>query len=1102
MDEEWENYSRNGMDMDLFREEEAMSLIKDLTPEILNDFLDNIYPMDMEEISAIDPNMLDIKQENKNQTVPQNNLPQPFYKPTISDPMLSSNFSPVHITPPQSNSSQISAHSPLHTHSPAPVSPPSASPSQQVPNVSLSLNQQTLAQQPAQAPMTAAPTQIVYTQPTSQAVAQKQTPTFVLQNALDSTINQGKSLPSLTAVAQANGTKKIQQVVHQVPQVLTLQSVGNDKQVLLQANPTVMYTTTAPTTNGPSIHALVNGTLLTTTRIPVVLDTENKVPVSRVQPKVKEVKRSAHNAIERRYRTSINDKITELKNIVVGESAKLNKSAVLRKAIEKIKDLHKQNYDLKVEVQRLQRELMARDGSKVKDLLLIKSHKNILSEDTMFAGKVPLITSPMTPPRSDESNPSLSPSPSDLSLPASPYSGESQMSNSIVKEEHDLIPSVRGMGSHSRLALCMFMFAFLVFNPFKSFLNNGLSNDGSGYDMGTTRRNILSIGDDYSGMMMNASASMILWTVNIMILFCCLVKLLVYGDPVMSSKSQAAGEYWKHKNRADLEFAKGNSSAAYAEYLLCLKIFGLSLPTSRIETLTTTAWQFVRLFFHRIWVGRWLSRKAGGLFCPQETRVEALNSAKELALVFHRLNQLHLSTQMNDSYGLMLALFAINMSEASAGVMNPSDLIDIYLTAALRIKKSCPKALQFCCRYYVSKAKQENAKTCGHISKFKWVFTPNGYRYFIAYELKYDRSSVEPFFTALSNKSDPMSYVVKDYREHLLLKALQLLVGAGHVKPDLEQEAIQRSESTPSAPNIRFGTLIGDVLNYILLLNETMSGKDDFSGKDDLIVWWSSILSVAAYWLLGEDTFAKELYDTIDKLPEQLKSDDETLPRALYNMFQAKKMIVGGDLSESAKIYELCNRSSVLLEDSLTCNKIKPAEGMKLLFQLLTCDWILETRTALWEAENITSDDDGFYQVPGDVLTKFQTDLNSMRTIVEEIPNGQSRIYLYEAVCRLMAGASPGPTQQLLDRSLRNRVSKTSLICGRDRQQWEGGERERAAAMYVACKYLPSALLSSPGERAGMLAEAAKTLEKIGDKRKLKDCYQLMKSLGNSSVTN
>lgn len=41
------------------------------------------------------------------------------------------------------------------------------------------------------------------------------------------------------------------------------------------------------------------------------------------QPKVKEVKRSAHNAIERRYRTSINDRIIELKNMLVGEEAKV-----------------------------------------------------------------------------------------------------------------------------------------------------------------------------------------------------------------------------------------------------------------------------------------------------------------------------------------------------------------------------------------------------------------------------------------------------------------------------------------------------------------------------------------------------------------------------------------------------------------------------------------------------------------------------------------------------------------------------------------------------------------------------------------------------------
>ena len=74
-----------------------------------------------------------------------------------------------------------------------------------------------------------------------------------------------------------------------------------------------------------------------------MLDTD-KVQINRINsgtslgiPRVKEVKRSAHNAIERRYRTSINDKIVELKNIVVGVDAKLNKSAILRKTIDYVR---------------------------------------------------------------------------------------------------------------------------------------------------------------------------------------------------------------------------------------------------------------------------------------------------------------------------------------------------------------------------------------------------------------------------------------------------------------------------------------------------------------------------------------------------------------------------------------------------------------------------------------------------------------------------------------------------------------------------------------------------------------------------------------------
>lgn len=100
-----------------------------------------------------------------------------------------------------------------------------------------------------------------------------------------------------------------------------------------------------------------------------------------------------------------------------------------------------------------------------------------------------------------------------------------------------------------------------------------------------------------------------------------------------------------------------------------------------------------------------------------------------------------------------------------------------------------------------------------------------------------------------------------------------------------------------------------------------------------------------------------------------------------------------------------------------------------------------------------------------------------------------------------MAGSSPITTQQLLDRSLRQKSYRGSIICGsKDRNHPFEGERERAAALYMGAKHLPTQCLSSPGERAGMLEEAAKTLEKIGDKKRLQECYQLMKTLGGTAT--
>lgn len=62
------------------------------------------------------------------------------------------------------------------------------------------------------------------------------------------------------------------------------------------------------------------------------------------------------------------------------------------------------------------------------------------------------------------------------------------------------------------------------------------------------------------------------------------------------------------------------------------------------------------------------------------------------------------------------------------------------------------------------------------------------------------------------------------------------------------------------------------------------------------------------------------------------------------------------------------------------------------------------------------------------------------------------------------------------------------------------GQRERATAILLACRHLPLSFLSSPGQRAVLLAEAARTLEKAGDRRSCNDCQQMIVKLGGGTA--
>lgn len=79
-----------------------------------------------------------------------------------------------------------------------------------------------------------------------------------------------------------------------------------------------------------------------------------------------------------------------------------------------------------------------------------------------------LVCGELTPPRSDSSEPSLSPAPAPMSPP----------SPSSIKDDSDVLQNLHpvstsgGMRDHTRLTLCGFMLLFLAFNPLGILMNN------------------------------------------------------------------------------------------------------------------------------------------------------------------------------------------------------------------------------------------------------------------------------------------------------------------------------------------------------------------------------------------------------------------------------------------------------------------------------------------------------------------------------------------------------------------------------------------------------------------------------------------------------
>ncbi|XP_013185690.2 sterol regulatory element-binding protein 2 [Amyelois transitella] len=854
---------------------------------------------------------------------------------------------------------------------------------------------------------------------------------------------------------------------------LILKSDANFSPVILQSkiiNPetqTLMYTS-APVqgtaqniiTNAKSesrpIHTFFtsnNGPALLTTGIPVVLEGD-KIALSQAPnigpPKVKEVKRSAHNAIERRYRTSINDRIIELKNMLVGEDAKLNKSAILRKTIDYIKYLQNQNA-------RLKQENMA---------LKLTCQKSGVKEPT-FEGAY-------TPPHSDISSPYPSPHGLDSDSPSSPE----------YKVEEKYSKVVMGMGDHSRLALCAFMVGLIAFNPFSAFFGSFTSESTSkDFSARVDHRRILADNDNgYSTGSLAAwfFNTFFIYLVNFIILGGCLVKLLVYGDSVPKSQSKEAGIFYKHKRQAQEFLKKDDTTNAQLEFHRALAVCGKSVQARSQGRAKYTALisAILRQILQRLPFGGFLARRAGDLWSDSPARRATQHWAAEVAGVSHRLAQLAiLSSDRGRSERILLALQAVNLAEVAG---NRHLLADTYVTAALVFKDHIPKIGNWLCGYYLRRVRI----TCTEWwqqppVRLRWASGARGAAFARGRRWSYERAHASAAtFCRLPDPVDPLAYAMRAYHLELLQKSLQMLLCAD-----------ERSNTR-------------DVLELVKLITDDVStdAPHHTGCWDPVMEWWANIVGVAATWLLADTKKAAEIGDRLNVLPEALVNCEDPLPGALHMAYKSRRGLLS--LAQcrddnaiertSETILKVCDMAGTKLADSLAYYCCRKPTQLMMLMQVLCCDWVLEVRAGVWEAASKSG------PAPPEQLRAFQTDLHSLRRLSQNLPWVTSRVFLHSAVCRMMAGAAPRRTQQLLDGSLRPRFNRSSIICGKERVvEGGGGEGERAVALYMACKHLPRPVLAAPGERAGMLAQAAATLQRIGHRSRLPHCYHLMKSFGS-----
>lgn len=439
---------------------------------------------------------------------------------------------------------------------------------------------------------------------------------------------------------------------------------------------------------------------------------ENPDEIGTDVKKLKIPKRTSHNAIEKKYRSSINDKILELKIKVAGKDVKLQKSGILRKALDYINNLEENNRQVVEENRRLRTALQTISLNS-SNLSIIQS---VINSINLTESRLKLATeSPNTPPSSGSSiddDSILSSSDSDNSLGQQHLPLHKPNSTKLTRSYKKKVKK-EAIKESSRIILCMVVMSVLFFNPFSLILpSTRVESEPTGFYQ--NERSVPSrVLNWYADTYLNSTSSnqkltyhslnfILSWLLNIMLILFCLVKVFVSGESFVSLNSQNSATIWYKYEQAGKKFGKKKYEDAFELTEKALNELGRTVPRTKLGLVVGILWQFNRLFLNKLYIGILLTKLGMWLYGLKNIKMYKLCALFYYEM--HKFSYLNMKSQRDflpkesnfqtSSYSHLMSLYYL---------LSMHNMCETYIQLSLaKNKQLSPRDKFDLCEYYLS----------------------------------------------------------------------------------------------------------------------------------------------------------------------------------------------------------------------------------------------------------------------------------------------------------------------------------------------------------------------------------------------------------------